>query len=256
MALTDLKKTAGLSLAFDGSDLIAQEKDIDIAQKQTATIDDMRSQILNPTLSCPTIFYYKFPEIDRKSVLKDKNLRFDMYAIPSNLAGIEYVKTAGQSADEYPVLIESAYGYLTVILQSNPVIVDAVPKVKSTVVKIKKGEKLVIPPNHDFVLVNARQSLTMVSMIYSRKTKVRRVFDDRRGISRYVIRKNARLEVVKNPSYRNVESVKSWDPMEYYDDFKLTEKTPIFKQILRKYKRFKWLHEPSKIDWTKLPGCY
>ncbi len=256
MALVDLKKTAGLSLAFDGTDLVAQEKDIDVGPKETVTISDMRSQILNPSLSCPTIFYYKFPNIDRKSVLKRKNLRFDIFAIPSNLAGIEYVKTAGQSAGEHPVLLESAYGYLTVILQSKPVIVDAVPKVKSSVVKLKKGEKLVIPPNHDFVLVNTRQSLTVVSLIYSRKTDLRRVFDDRRGISRYVIRKNARLEVVKNPSYRNVEAIKGWKPEEYYDDFNLTEKTPIFKQILRKYQRFKWLHDSSKIDWTNLPGCY
>lgn len=256
MALVDLKKTTGLALAFDGADLVAQEKDINIGPKETVTIDDMRSQILNPELSCPTIFYYKFPNIDRKSVLKRKKLRYDIYVVPSNLAGIEYVKTAGLSAGSHPVLIESAYGYSTVIMQSNPVIEDAVPKVKSTTVKLKKGEKLVIPPNHDFVLVNARQSLSVISMIYSRKTELRRVFDNRRGISQYVIRKNARLETVKNPAYRNVERVKTWDPQEYYDDFNLTEKTPIFKQILRKYKRFKWLHDSSKIDWTNLPGCY
>lgn len=255
MALTDLKKYAGLALAFDGNDLIPQESGVDIAGKEIVRISDVRPQILNPELSCPSIFYYIFNKIDRKSLFKRKRLRLDLYIIPPNLAGIEYVKTKGISAGNFPVLIDVAYGFALVVIQSKfPEGPDG--KIKCSSIKLKKGEKFVVPPAHNFALVNSRQSLSAVSVIFSNKARIKSVFDETRGACSYVIRKNARMEVVLNPSYREIEPVKPWKPEDLYSDFNLTAKTPVFKQILRKYDRFKWLHNPSEIDWDNLPGCH
>jgi len=255
MAVIDLRKFSGLEIAFDGSSLVLQEKSVEIGSKQIISISEMRSQILNPELSCPGVFYYVFSRLDRKSLLKRKNLRYDMYVIPSNLAGIEYVKTSGLTCGKYPVLLDITHGNVTLILQSMCKQDNSVGSFKSCLVKLSRGEKYVIPPDHEFVLVNTRQSPAVVSMIYSSKGRLKWIFDDTRGISRYIIRKNARLEIVRNPSFREVQVVKPLRPQSIYKDFSLTAKTPIFKQILRKYPRFKWLHDASKIDWSKLPCC-
>ncbi|MBN2100410.1 hypothetical protein JW710_00740 [Candidatus Dojkabacteria bacterium] len=254
--MIDLKKYSGLALAFDGSKLLPQENGIEIGSRDVVNIGDVRPQLLNPELTCPTVFYYIFSNIDRKSLLKRKRLRFDMYVIPPNLAGIEYVKTLGTSAGKYPLLLEVVHGYLTLLLQTSNEEPGSIPQVKTTTIRLKKGEKLVIPPNHDFVFVNSRQTLSVVAIMYSSKCRMKNIFDDTRGAASYVIRKNARLETVLNPSFRNVSIVKPWKPESIYKDFNLTAKTPIFKQILRKYQRFKWLHDNSKIEWTNLPGCY
>lgn len=255
MALIDLRKFSGLALAFDGSALVEQEKGIEIGSRQIVSISDMRSQILNPELSCPSTFYYIFSKIDRKSLLKRKNLRYDMYVVPANLAGIEYVKTSGLTCGKYPVLLDVTHGYVTIILQANCDKGDSILSYNSCIVRLARGDKYVIPPNHEFVIINTRRSLSVVSMIYSSKGYLKRVLDDTRGISSYIIRKNARLETVRNPFFRDVKMINPWKPNKIYKNFSLTAKTPIFKQILRKYPRFKWLHDASKVDWSKLPCC-
>ncbi|MBN1618829.1 hypothetical protein JW887_05845 [Candidatus Dojkabacteria bacterium] len=256
MPAIDLKKFSGLSLSYEQGKLMAQESGIDISTSRSVSIDDIRPQLLNPDLSCPKFFYYYFTSVDRKNVLKRKNLRCDFYVVPSNLAGIEYVKTRGLDTGGYPVLVDVIHGFSAVILQcsctSGP---DSIPSTKSIVIKLKKGEKYIIPPGWKFVFVNTRQTISVISIIFSMKASFKSVFDESRGAASYVIRKNARQEIVQNPYYRNLVKMRSVKPFDLYKYFKLTAKTPIFKQILRKYERFKWLHEPEKIDWDKLPIC-
>ncbi len=252
MAAVELKKYSGLSLVYDSGELRGAESGVEIGSSTKVLIDDMRRQLLNPDLSCPDHFYSYFQPVDRKSLLRNKKLILCLFVIPQNLAGIEYVKTKGMCSNEYPLLLEVVQGYVTALLQRGDPGSDH-KGVRSVVAKLKKGEKLVIPPHTSFVLVNGRQTLSVVAMIRSLKAQVCEDLDDSRGAASYIIRKNARQEVVQNPYYRRVLRSKLLDPSEQYRFFGLTEKTPIFKQILRKYERFTWLHDPSKVKWDKVP---
>ncbi len=254
MSVIDLKKFSGLALSYDGRRLVAQEGGIDIGSVNVMKIDEMRPQLLNPDLSCPVIFYSVFADIDRKSVLRRRNLQFDVFVVPQNLAGIEYVKTKGVRVGSQCVLLELVHGFLTIIMQSNRY--DSIDgELKSMMVKLKRGDKYVVPPHTDFILVNTRQTTAVMAMMHSTKTRVRNVFDDTRGGAKYIIRKNARQEIVQNPHYRKVNHIRSCKPDDLYKYFGLTAKTPVFKQILRKYDRFRWLHDSSKIDWDNVPHC-
>ncbi len=254
MAVLDLKKFSGLVLSFDGTDLVSQEGSVECGDKMTMKIDEMRPQLLNTDLFCPVIFYSIFRGVDRKSLLKRKNLQFDMVVIPQNLAGIEYVKTKGMNIGDFPVLLEVVQGYATLIMQTAEC-TSVEGEMKAVVIKLKRGEKYVIPPKTDFIFVNTRQSSSIVAMFYSAKATFETKFDRTRGSSLYIIRKNARQEIVQNPYFRNVNRVRACRPEELYRIYGLTAKTPIFKQILRKYDRFRWLHDSSKVDWTKIPLC-
>lgn len=256
MPIVDLRKFSGLAISYDGETVVPQEAGVTIGSSYTTGIEEMRPQILNPDLSCPGVFYHVFPTIDIKSLLKRKNLRYDLYVMPANLAGIEYVKTKGFCAGSYPVLVDLAWGYITIIMQKTIQQDGNLPITKSMLVKLRRGEKYVIPPDWTFVIVNTRQSLAIVSLIYSLQGEFEEFFDDTRGAANYIIRKNARQEIVQNPAFRNVvRDRRVCQPEDIYRMFNLTAKTPILKQILRKYQRFKWLHDATSIDWSKLPVC-
>ncbi len=252
MAIVDLKKFSGLALTYDGDDLIPHEQGVEYRTKDSVHIDEMRPQLLNQDLSCPHLFYTIFSGLDWKSILKRRNLRFDMLVMNPNLAGIEYVKTKGFYAGNFPVLIDVAHGYLTLILQQTIEDEGEESKTKTAIVKLKKGDKYVIPPRWEFVFSNTRQALSICSLILSSKARVQEKYDDTRGCAHYIIRKNARQEIVHNPAYRNIKRLKMKSPEELYDDINLTARTPIFKQILRKYERFRWLHEPEQLEWEQL----
>lgn len=252
MAVIDFKKTLGLSIAFDGSDILLQESGLETSTKEVTTINDIRPQLLNPELTCPDVFNFYFKGIDRKSVLKRKKLRLDLLVLPSNLAGIEYVKTKGIRVGTKPILVDSVHGFITLLIIQNLDNMNAENPALSSVVKLKKGEKYVIPPKSYFVVINARQPLCALALVHSEKSRLETVFDDTNGAPNYVIRKNARQEVVQNPAFRFVLDEKMQRPDKIYKELNLTAKTPIFKQILRKYQRFKWLHDETLIDWDKL----
>ena len=65
----------------------------------------------------------------------------------------------------------------------------------------------------------------------------------------YVIRKNAKQEVVRNPNYKIVNEPDKIDMEKLIQSLGMTPKTPVIKQIIRKYERFDWLFKKNTISF-------
>ena len=163
----------------------------------------------------------------------------------SNLAGIEFVKTRVTRCKNYPRIFEVLYGTASLLIQQYKS-----PKENKTYkLAAKKGEKVVVPAGYDFVIVNARQNSILVVAEYSyTKAITRVVLDDDNGMAYYVIRKNAKQEIVRNPSYKIVNSPKKVNMESVLSKYGITAKTPIIKQLIRKYERFDWLFKEDSVS--------
>lgn len=242
MAKIDLKKSAGFSLILENNELTST----DFLPKTmlVAEIEDVRSQLLNEDLSYPEIFYTKYLTFDQDNILEQKGLRLNIYVIPSNLAGIEYVKTRANRLKTHPKIIEILYGGGIVILQKY------VGKGKTDIIlsKVRKDQKLIVPANYSMALVNTRQSAFVVSEIYQKDLRHSASLDGMKGMNYYVIRKNAKQEIVRNPNYRDESNYRrvKWD--EVATRHNITLRTPVIKQILRKYEKFSWLFKEDPLD--------
>jgi hypothetical protein len=75
------------------------------------------------------------------------------------------------------------------------------------------------------------------------------VLEDKRGMSYYIIRKNAKVEVVRNPAYKMVDKIEKLDIEDILKEKRITPKTPLVKQIERKRERYDWLFEKDSIDF-------
>jgi hypothetical protein len=244
MAKTNLKSSSGLPLYFNGEEIQSEE----FESKSTSTIEleDIRPQLLNQELDCPDIFYSKYKDIDNSSGYFEKqNLRVNIYLIKPNLAGIEFVKSKATKCSSYPRLFEIVYGGGNVLLQKYV----GPNENKIYRLQVKKGSKFIIPPGYAVCLVNTRQASTLISVeISTRDARTRVVLEDKRGMSYYIIRKNAKVEVVKNPSYKMVDDIEPLDIEPLLEEKRITPKTPLVKQIERKSERFKWIHEKGDLD--------
>lgn len=67
-------------------------------------------------------------------------------------------------------------------------------------------------------------------------------------MSYYIIRKNAKQETVRNPEYKIVNEPEKMNSDSILSKYGVTEKTPIVKQVMRKYEKFKWLFEMDSVD--------
>lgn len=236
MAKIDLKRTSGLDLVYDKDELIT--KSIRYQSVIDVSIDEIREQLLNKELTCPEVFYKKFKKLDYNDIFSLKGIKVNLYVIKPNLAGIEFVKTRATKCTKYPRIIEVIHGGGVILLQKYKTPKD------NRIIKIivKKEQKIIVPPGYSMVAVNSRQNLSLIYLEYmSKASNPKLVLDARNGMAYYIIRKNARQEIVRNPSYKIVNEPEkiNWDKILL--NYGITPKTPITKQLLRKYEKFDWL---------------
>lgn len=243
MARIDLKKTSGFPIVYDGDELVV--KDFSFQEKVDITIDDVREQLLNKELSCPDIFYRKYKNLDNNDIYKSKGIKINFYALKPNLAGIEFVKTRATRCRKYARIFDIVYGGATILLQNydNPR--------RNRIIKIiaKKEQKIIVPAGYEVGVVNTRQNSNLVFAEYlSIKANPKVVLDDNNGLSYYIIRKNAKQETVRNPSYKIVNEPEKLDWDKIIKDYGITPKTPVIKQIMRKYEKFDWLFKENSVS--------
>ena len=243
MAKIDLKNSSGFPMNFNGDDL--EVKDFSFNEVKDVTIDEIRAQLLNKELTCPDIFYRKHKGLDNNEIYRSKKIQVNFYTLKPNLAGIEYVKTRATRCSKYPRILETVHGGGTVILQDYNG-----PKKNRIILSLtKKKEKIIIPAGYALVVVNARQNSNLVFSEYMYiHAKPQIVLDDRDGLAYYIIRKNAKQEIVRNPSYKIVNEPERIDWDSIIREYGITPKTPIIKQIVRKYERFDWLFKENSVS--------
>jgi hypothetical protein len=240
MAKIDLKKTSGFSMVYDGEDL--QIKDHTFNEKFSVSISEIKNQLLNKDLTCPEIFYTKYKGLDHEDIYASKNLTVNFYVLKPNLAGIEFVKTRATRVLRYPRIIDVVYGGATILMQKYKGPKD------NRVIKVvtKKEQKIIIPPGYSTVIVNTRQNTNLIFAEYlCKKARHKIVLDELSGMAYYIIRKNAKQETVRNPNYKtvNIPERLDWDKILLSKG--ITPKTPIIKQIMRKYEKFDWLFKEN-----------
>ena len=245
MAKTDLKTSSGLPLYFNGEEI--QSEDFSSNSISTVYLEDIRPQLLNQDLDCPEIFYTKYKDIDDSNEsIKKQNLRVNIYLMKPNLAGIEFVKSKATRCSSYPRLFETIYGGGNILLQKY----ISPRENKIYRLQVKKGSKFLVPPGYSVCLINTRQASTLIVLeISSRESRSRVVLEDKGGMSYYIIRKNAKVEVVRNPVYKIVDTVETLDMDKILDERGITPKRNLIKQIEKDSEKFDWIHKKSDMDF-------
>ncbi len=241
MRKIDLRKTSGLGLTYE-KDCLNFEK-VTYTKNKVMTIEEMREQILNSELRSPEVFYIKYANLDSEGVFKHKKIRINLLCIPSNVAGIEYVKTKATECSTHNKVVEIVSGGGIILIQDS-----SFSKEENTVIliKVKATEKIIVPAKHSYSLVNNRATPLIALEFLSSRAKNKLTLDEMRGMAYYVIRKNAKQEIVRNPLYKIVNTKKKVDWNKFYKKCEITPKTPFSRQVLRKYEKFDWLLSPAK----------
>ena len=242
MAKIDLKQSCGLPITYTGEDLLPQG--LTITEVSTICIDNIRSQLLNEDLNCPEIFYKKYKDIDKDNVFKEKGIKINMYLIYANLAGIEYVKTFATRCKKYSRILEISYGSGIILLQRY----NSPQSYRIIKLTVKKGDKVIVPAGYTCSIINSRQNLNLVVLeIHSREARPRIVLDDMKGMSYYIIRKNAKQETVRNPEYKLAQKPEKINIDWLLSKYGIRKGTPIVKQIMRKYEKYTWLFKEDSV---------
>jgi len=232
------------------------------------TMDHVRKCLINRELDVPIHLYRVHQNLHLegdKILSQDGDYQYDLLLMPPNVTGIEYVKTHGHRSPfvsdkqklTFPTVIEILYGAATILLQRFSDDFDPVYGVGSEVekvymIKAQKGSKVIIPPNYYYTLINTRGTYLVTGRLrYRWDGKVdREKVEAKHGFAYYIIRKNARQEIVLNPHYKEVprlEKIKSDDLTKMVS---LRSQKPLI-EILRKYpEKLEFLKKPQIVNWS------
>lgn len=241
MARLDLRKSAGFPIYLENGELFCEE--FSHKSKKDYTLDNIRHQLLNSEVNSPNGVYSMYLGFDHSDVYKEKGINIDITLLMPNLAGIEYLKTHS-AVSTHNQLIEVISGGGTLLLQN----FDSSDDGELLWCNVKKGTKLVIPAKYDYSFSNTKSTpLVFITMSCSENINTDSL-DDVNGMSYYVIRKNAKNEIVRNPEYRLVPQPKKINFENIVNNLGITSKTPIVKQVLRKYDKIPWFFSSDSIN--------
>ncbi len=231
----NLKKNAGISLSWDRNKLVSN--DLQFSDIVSCCIEDMRCDLLNKQLYCPENFYHKYLEADYNDIFKKKKLRLNYYVVYGGVAGIEYLKTHAFILRDYPRIVEVLNGKGRVLIKTQE---DQI-----YIVKVKTNDKILIPASAAVVFVNTKYSpMILEEVSYLEGYQIERV-EENDSIPYYIISKNSKPALVQNPSFIQVDKIRFIKLNKLLENYDISIKTPIIKQIMRKYDEFSWLFEQN-----------
>ena len=247
MRRTNLYKATGLPIFFN-DDMTIDINGLVYSDLKDIFLDDLRNQLLNNNLTGDLKIYSILESIDNNNIYSKKKISISLITVYPVIVGIEFAKTHGFRYAEHPILLEVAYGRGRLVMQK----IESKFEHKIIITTLNKGKKFVIPPGFSYKLVNLGISPLLIVEIGNTEREREMIhLDEMNGMVYYIIRKNCKFEIVRNPQYRIIGSYKDFDWNKILSKFNISAKTPLVKQIIRKYEKFNWLFDDT-TDWDSI----
>ncbi|OGZ32421.1 MAG: hypothetical protein A2V69_02265 [Candidatus Portnoybacteria bacterium RBG_13_40_8] len=193
-------------------------------------------------------------ELDKMRI-EDNDLRYDITFFLPVILGKEFNKTLGHdhpivpgTAITYPELYEVLEGEAIFLLQDS----DDKEIKDIFAVHAKKGDKVVILPKYEHLIINPteKELKTCDWICRTFASNIYKPFRARHGFSYYAL-KDPSTELgtrwVKNENYESIPDLRFEEPNNFYN-FDLNKDEPIYK-LVNNLEKLNFLVEPQKYEW-------
>ena len=255
--MKNLTSKIGLPIYFDGEEIIVDNRFLKIKKVNVFSVKNLKHYYLNPMTVFPKIIYktYWLQEIKRLLWKNDAIVKINI--IFPEIVGVEYAKTKTIQTKDYPRILEVVDGQILVIM--HPKQIDTIfsdDKTLPILINLNTHQKIVIPPDWYYTVINISQNPAIIIEIINRKQEINHFYKDKKGAPFYAILRNNNLEIVKNSMYKNVRKYAKLNILKLSKKLYVAPKTAIIKQFLRKSDTFTWFFDKTVFDWTELYSNY
>lgn len=224
---------------------------ITIRHQKSYNLKKMQKQFLNPfTLFVRDI--YKTYSISPQEVnLKKLRIKLNLNLILPGLVGVEFLKTRVKKIGLKPRILEVSFGKAIVLLQK-PQKEMKLNKKNVYIITLRQKDKLIIPPEYAYVIINPSKRPSLVLEVKHQSDRVSKTLDKAKGGAFYIITRNGKMEIVKNPSYKKITKFYKFGLEPALKKLHISAKTPIIKQFIRKHEKFDWFYKKDSVKWSTL----
>jgi len=226
---------------------------------EVRTLEEMTEVIFNQRFlanaSMDMELYYMFRDVSKNEADANKitelGLRYDITIIPQNKLGVEFVKTAGHyhpcpqgSERTYPEVYEVLEGEAHYLLQKREEDHDIEKITDVIVVKAKKGDKVIVPPDYGHVTINPSEStLKMANWVARTFSSIYEPIKQRKGAAYFELTYG---EFIKNDQYEEAPDIRFLQPEDTWPkDLELGKEDAAMYDLLQEPEKLEFLTRPD-----------
>jgi len=252
----NLSKQIGLPFDFDFLtwELNYQKDLFELIHSRIFTINasTLSKYYLNPVAVLINNVYANFWLKGKAGIWADMPFKFKFTVLNKDYVGIETIKTKSIYTGKHSRLIEILSGNVGVLIFPPKLIKsDNLTNNDVFFAILQTGSKFIIPANHVYVIINITPSEPAIILeIHHIQDPSHKLFVKGKGGPFYYVLRNTSHEVVKNPRYRFVNGyVKLSKGIEnILKGYGISPKTPILRQLGRKYVKYNQLLQDEKPE--------
>ena len=247
--MEDLSKTSGLELQLD-----VKKHSLILGKNLNKIKPEVMEILPRKGVTVPEQLYYIYRGLRDsrdEDIIRGNKLRYDIIVIRPGKSGNELMKTAGQNhRSGHGELYEIVRGEAWCLLQKKDVknsrIIEDVILVKAV-----PGDKVVIPPEYGYTLINTGKTHLVVSRWVSSEFSSECELYKMEGGSAYFVFEDSlgeRFEV--NPYYQEVPKMRVARPFKKIEKFGLSFGEPMYLLARLQARKLDFLNNPDKYDYS------
>lgn len=268
--MIDLTDLAGYRLKLDEQTCdLWLGPEMRMPQYSTRTLEELRTVLEDPQAEGPEIIYWMYRNTGRKidaGIQEGHDLRYDLSCFRSVMLGREYMKTSGHYHPNvpgqqvaYPEIYEVLYGEALYVMQKVKdygAAPDEVQVEDTIIVRVRAGQKIIMPPGYGHVTVNTLQvPLLMSNWVSNRFSSFYGSVEKCRGFGWYVVQQNGQVGYERNPLYQlGVPQYRVAEPQEV-PELGITWDMPMYRACAQAPEKFAFLNDPARWQeamWANL----
>lgn len=188
-------------------------------------------------------------EADKKKIA-DAGLRYDITIIPAKMMGKEFIKTAGHAhSKHFPEIYEVLEGNAVYLMQK-----FTTKKIKDVyIVKAKKGDKVIIPPDYAHITINAsKKDLKMANWIAIENKSSYELIQNKDGGCYFATKGFFGIKWIKNGSCIDLPELREQQPTNF-TELNLDKNIPMY-TLVKALDKLDFLKNPTKYPelWAKI----
>ena len=194
-----------------------------------------------------------------KEIMEKNDLRYDITVMEPKMLGSEFPKTLGHKHAKtdfsltYPEIYEILEGSCEFLLQKS----DGNNVTDAYVALVKKGEKLIIPPDYAHFMLNVFDTEIIMANWSEKNFKSDyQPIKEKHGACYYATKSNegpSFVKWVKNMNYVNIPELKICSAADFnwlLEKFGINPAEPMY-NLVNDISKLDFLKNPQKYEWTK-----
>lgn len=205
MARKEIGESIGINIERENQTVYITDEFYTEKNRLPFTLENILAQAINTSVCHPAYLGEKIEIFPSEGILSLRQYRIVLNHLLGNLIGIEYVKTPGRKFNTHGCYLQCLEGKIAIVLHKSKFNTStfSYEATETYLVSLSKGLGFIVPSDFEYTVINLQLKDAVFVEIHHSEAVYQSVFENHKGAAYYIIHKNSKREIVRNPYFKN-----------------------------------------------------